>query len=362
MSVIYPVIMCGGSGSRMWPLSRQSEPKQYLSLLDDSTLLESTIKRANAAPSSLSLEAPVLICGCDQASEALAQSISAGRPASAVIVEPFGRNTAAAAAVAALHVAERDPEGFVLLLPADHHMAAPEEFWAGVEKGLAIARDGDLVTLGIEPESPETGYGYINAGERIADGVHAVAAFKEKPDLATARSYLSEGGYYWNSGIFLFRADAMIREFEALAEDILRHCDAALRNAEQSGVEIRLDASAFGKCRSEPVDTEIMERTSRAAVVGPLRAGWDDIGSWAALTELLTKTGDSGALGRGDVLRLGCEGGMVRSEGPFVAAVGLKDIVVVAAGDAVLVVHKDHAQQVKSVVETLKRSGRTELL
>lgn len=363
MATIYPVIMCGGSGTRMWPLSRKSKPKQFLKLTSQATLLEETVARSDAAGDALKIEAPILICGAEHAQDALRQSANGGHPASAAIVEPFAKNTAAAAAIAALHVKAIDPAGFVLLLPADHHMAAPEMLWSGVEKGLAAAEQGKLVTLGIEPEGPETGYGYINTGAALSEDVYEVAAFKEKPDIETARSYIAQGDYYWNAGIFLYCAESMIQEFEALGPDILQACRASLDAAAQAGDEIRLDEEAFRACRSEPVDTEIMERTSRAAIVAPVRPEWNDIGSWTALAELLEERAKSGSPAvQPNIFSIDCKGGLVRSDGPFVAALGLSDIVVVATGDAVLVAHKDYAQKVKSVVEHLKEKGRDDLL
>ncbi len=362
MAKIYPVIMCGGSGTRMWPLSRTSKPKQYLSLVDDRTLLATTIARMVEAPASMPVAAPTLICGSGQESVAVEQAEAAASAPLAIIVEPAGRNTAAVAATAAEHILSEDKDGLVLLLPSDHFMSAPDGFWAGVSKGLVAAEAGDLVTLGIEPAGPETGYGYIQSGERIGEDLYRVDSFREKPDQTTAEAYLAAGNYHWNAGIFLFRADAMVREFETLGPDILRDVRAAFAKAVRKGIELHLDSEVFGTCRSESVDVEIMERTSRATVVAPVQAGWDDIGSWAALTDLLNDAGNDEALARGDVVRLACHGGMVRSDGPFVAAVGLTDVVVVATGDAVLVVHKDYAQQVKAVVDTLKQSGRPDLL
>lgn len=362
MATVTPVIMCGGSGSRLWPLSRRSLPKQFLKLIDDKTLLEATASRASAAPSSLHLAPPVLFCGPAEAELAREQVEQAGYPASVVVVEPVAKNTAAVAASAALHAVEQDPDAIVLLLPADHHMEAPEVFWESVETGLRAAKDGSIVTFGIEPRRPETGYGYIKSGAPLGSGALKVAAFKEKPSAETAEAYLASGGYYWNSGIFLFRADAMIREFEALGADLLANCAAALQQAERTEHEIRLDPEAFNRCRSEPLDLEIMERTDQAAVVAPVRAGWDDIGSWGAVADIVDQERDGVKSTHGEVLRLSCEGGMVRTTGPQVVAIGLKDIVVVATPDAVLITHKDCDQEVKTVFKHLKQNGRDDLL
>lgn len=363
MSRIYPVIMCGGAGTRMWPLSNAAHPKQYLALLSERTLLQETAARLTAGPDELDIAPPALICGAGQEALAAGQVEALGTTPLAVLVEPVGRNTAAVAATAAAYIGAIDPAGLVLLLPADHYMAEPEGFWRGVSAGLAAAEAGELVTLGIEPDHPATGYGYIQAGAPIGPSVYEIARFKEKPQRAEAEAYLAEGGFYWNAGIFLFRADAMVREFEALAPDILTACRVALSGARRDGDAVYLEAGAFEDCRKAPVDVEIMERTARAAVVAPVRAGWNDIGSWAALAELKAAlAGETGAIGEGDVLTLDCENALVRSDGPFVAAIGLKDIIVIADGQSVLVVHKEAAQDVKSVIKHLRRAGREDLL
>ncbi|MEO0983313.1 MAG: mannose-1-phosphate guanylyltransferase/mannose-6-phosphate isomerase [Pseudomonadota bacterium] len=360
---IYPVIMCGGAGTRLWPMSNSRAPKQYLPLVSERTMLQETAARFLIPGDALSLAAPVLICGAGQEALAAKQLEEIGVPPGAVIVEPFGRNTAAVAAVAASHVAAQDPDGIVLLLPADAHMDAPQGFWDGVTAGLPAAEAGELVTLGIKPTGPETGYGYIRQGEPIDEGAHKVDAFVEKPDLKTAKAYLAEGGYFWNAGIFLYRADAMIREFEALAPDILQTCREALGQAAADGVVHRLDAGAFEACRSEPVDVEIMERTTRAAVVGPVSAGWNDIGSWAALADLklAAEPGEDNAL-TGDAMAIGSKGCLIQTDGPFVAAIGVEDLIVVATGDAVLVMPKSEAQTVKKIVTALKEQKRKDLL
>lgn len=364
MTTIYPVIMCGGAGTRLWPLSRKDRPKQYQALIGDRSMLAETIARAERAPSSLKIAAPTMICGEGQEKLADTESRNAGWPPRAIIVEPFGRNTAAVAAIAALDIAASDPEGAVLLLPADHHMTHPEGLWSGVEAGLSAALNGRIVTLGIQPDGPETGYGYISCGEAIGDKVYEVSAFKEKPDALTAQRYLKSGGYFWNAGIFLFSAKSMITEFEALGPDILKACDSALSKSARDGVFRYLDQEAFEACRSKPVDIEIMERTERAAIVAPVEAGWDDIGSWAALSALKHELNglESSSPSEGDVLAINCEGGMIRSDGPFVAAIGLQNVVVIAEGGAVLVVAEDQAQSVKDVVKQLKSAKRTELL
>lgn len=360
---IHPVIMCGGAGTRMWPLSTSASPKQYLSLVDEMSLLASTLTRSAAASPALEITAPVLICGKDQDGLAGAQATAAGYPPVEIICEPCARNTSPVAITAALSVYSRDPEGLVLLLPADHYIADPQAFWASIEQGVRIAEQGEIVTFGIEPTEAATGYGYIESGEPIDDHAMRIKKFHEKPDAETAAGYLVAGSFYWNSGIFLYRADAMIREFVTLSPATLAACrDAFDKGQVKDGVRL-LDQEAFAQAGNVPVDVEIMERTSRSAVVAPVRAGWNDIGSWAALAELRQEL--DGAMKTtldGDVLAMDCAGGMVRSDGPFVATIGLNDVIVIANSTSVLVMHKDSAQRVKDVVRHLQKNGRQDLL
>ena len=354
--------MSGGAGSRLWPLSRRGMPKQFLELVEDVTMLQATALRLEHAPAGIEVASPIVICGQGHEKMCESQLAAIGKPASMIIVEPEGRNTAAVAAVAAHHVQALDAEGHVLLLSADHHVEDPAGFWSGVAKGIAAAEDGRLVTLGIEATHPDTGYGYIRRGAELHDQVFEVDAFVEKPDQATAQLYLDQGGYYWNAGIFLFRADAMLREFALHAPEIADVCLRALGQGRTSGSLLWLDPEIFAACKAAPVDTAIMEPTSQSAIIAPVRAGWSDIGSWKALSELKQAlSGDSNTL-LGNVLEVGCSDTYVRSDGPAVAAVGLKDVVIIATGDTVLVVHKDKAQDVKVITDRLKKDGRADLL
>ena len=362
MATIYPVIMSGGAGSRLWPLSRQSRPKQFLELVGNMTLLQETAARLKSAPASLSVAAPIVICGEGQETLTAAQLDEIGMPPSAIIIEPEGRNTAAVAAVAAHHVRSIDVDGLILLLPADHHMSDPDGFWTSVEKGLASAGSGELVTLGIKPTGPATGYGYIECGEPIAADVFKIARFVEKPELADATVFYEQGGFYWNAGIFLFRCDAMLREFETLAPDISATCRSALEATTLEGTVLRLAPEIFSACRAASIDVEIMQRTSRSAVVAPVEAGWSDIGSWKALCDVRLEESGAANTVQGDVLEIDNSGCLIRSEGPTVAVIGLTDVVVIATGDKVLVVHKDKAEAVKMLVARLKKEGRTDLV
>jgi len=362
VSIIYPVIMSGGAGSRLWPLSRRARPKQFLALVEEATMLQATAKRLKSASAGMTIAAPIVICGEGQEAMSQAQLDEIGMSPSAIIVEQEGRNTAAVAAVAAHHVQALDAAGYVLLLAADHHVSDPDGFWSGVENGMLAAQAGNLVTLGIEATYPDTGYGYIRRGAALHEQVFKVDAFVEKPDVDKAKAYLEQGDYYWNAGIFLFRADAMLREFKSLAPDIEDACRRALQAGKRDGAILRLDPEIFATCRSGSVDVEIMERTSHSAVVAPVRAGWSDIGSWKSLSEITQSlSGEPNTL-RGDVIETDCTDCYVHSDGPTVAAIGLTDIVVIATGDTVLVVHKDQAQDVKKVVDTLKKDGRTDRL
>lgn len=356
MATLYPVIMCGGAGTRLWPLSRKATPKQYLSLVEERTLLQATAARLGESCVDISVASPVIICGAGQESIVAEQLAAISKSPSAIILEPEPRNTAAVAAVAARHALNADPDAVVLLLAADHHISMPDVFWSAVETGCAPAMAGDIVTFGIHPEGPETGYGYIRAGEDRGDGVHAIDAFVEKPDAKTAQAYLDAGGYTWNSGNFLFRADAMVAEFEAHAPEILAAATQALDTARRDKGAVHLDTSAFAAAPSEPVDTAIMEKTQRAVVVSLVGSGWNDIGSWSALADLVEDPA------RGDVIAMDCSDTMIRSDGPLVAAVGLEGFVVIATGDSVLILPKERSQDVKKIVANLKKDGRAGLL
>ena len=353
---ITPVIMSGGTGTRLWPMSRRADPKQYRALVTDRSMLEETAARvANRGEEA---GAPVVICArgdCERVT-----GLMGGAAAATVITEPVGRNTAPVAIVASLWTEETDPGGLVLLLPADHHVRDPDAFWEAVRRGRAAAEDGYLVTLGIKAASPETGYGYIRRGEPLGDGVFKVRAFVEKPDEDTAKGYLAEGGYAWNAGIFLFRARDLLAEAEAHAPDVLSATRAAYAGAAREGGAVHLDADLFGKVPSDSIDYAIMEKTEKAAVVDPVEAGWDDIGSWAAVASLARDGAPTAA--KGEAVIVGCEDTYVRTDGPLVAAVGLKGVSVIVHEGTVLVVDEARAQDVKGVIEELKARDRADLL
>jgi mannose-1-phosphate guanylyltransferase/mannose-6-phosphate isomerase len=354
MAKIYPVILSGGVGSRLWPLSRSLFPKQLLPLAGDRSLIQQTALRASGQ----AFERPIIICNVEHRFLIAEQMREAGVAPLTILLEPEGRNTAPAAAAAALTVAAQDPDGILLLMAADHVVADDAAFSRAVAAAATAAGHDDLVTFGIEPRSPETGYGYIQYGAPLhgSEQVRAVIRFVEKPDRATAQSYLADGGYLWNSGMFAFKASAFLAELAALEPQILEQCRAAVAEGKKDLDFFRLAAEPFNACRSISIDYAVMERTRHAAVV-PVEMGWSDIGSWESLWEASAKDSGGNVL-HGDVLHEGCASSYLRSDGPFVAAVGVEDLVVVATVDAVLVSRKDASQDVKKIVERLEKSGR----
>lgn len=360
MPKIYPVIMSGGAGTRLWPLSRKKSPKQYHAMVAEQTMFAQTLLRMRDSGDN-DVAAPIIICADGHQDLIKAQAASLDMPLTAIILEPAPRNTAAVGAVAARFVDAIDKDGLILLLPADHHIEDTAAFWGAISKAASVAKNGYLMTLGIEPTGPETGFGYIQRGDALASDVYKIAAFKEKPELELAKSYLTEGTYSWNAGIFLFSTQRLLAEYKTHAADILKDSTAALENANIDGIVQTLSLPHFSKCRSAPIDIAIMEQTQFAGVVAPVRVGWNDIGSWAAISDFAAGQNDM-KMTRGDALLVDCEDTYARSDGPFVAAIGVKDLVIIATPDSVLVAHKDATQDVKKVVEHLKSTGRDDLL
>lgn len=354
---IHPVILSGGSGTRLWPLSRASLPKQLLALHGTNTMIQDTVLRAKV-PGSVS---PMLLCSDSHRFLVAEQMQAIGVNPRAIVLEPTGRNTAPAAAVAALLVSETDPKGVVLLLPSDHVVMKQDAFRSAVERAAAAARQGFIVTFGINPSGPEAGYGYIQRGEPLdnADGVYQVKRFAEKPDPATAERYVAAGDYVWNSGMFVFRADVMLAEMERHESGLIEACRLSLAAAKRDLDFVRLDGAAFEKAKNISIDYAVMERTDRAAVV-PCDIGWSDVGAWSSLWSLEKRDARGNAM-QGDVLVHDSHDSYVRSEKGITALVGVHDLVVVVTEDAVLVADKSRAQDVKAIVDQLKSSGRAEL-
>ena len=361
---IHPVIMAGGSGTRFWPLSRKDRPKQFLSLAGDAPLLAATVARL---PPLAKVDRTYVVCGPRHA--AAARRMLPGLPKDHFIVEPCARNTAPCVGLAALHVAARDPQGVMAMLPADHHIARPAAFRDALAAGAQLAERGAIATIGIRPSRPETGYGYLKVGPRLAargkKGKPRLQAFKverfvEKPDARTAARYLADGGYLWNSGIFVFRADVIL-------EEIRRAMPVLGEQLEEIGAALGTPAYArtlrrvFPECPSISIDFGVMEKSDRIAVV-PADFGWSDVGSFAALPDVRA-TDATGNVAEGDAIVIDGRNNIVlATDGRPVAVVGLDDVVVVDAGDAVLVCRRDRAQDVRKAVEELTRRGRDEVL
>jgi mannose-1-phosphate guanylyltransferase/mannose-6-phosphate isomerase len=301
---------------------------------------------------------PLIICNVEHRFLIAEQLRESGTKPPAIVLEPAGRNTAPAAAIASLMVAGKEPDGIILLMPADHIIRNRAAFLAALDHAIAAAEKGLLVTFGIAPDSPETGYGYVRRGAALPGlpGCFTVARFVEKPDAATAAGYIAAGDYCWNSGMFVFKASLFLSELERLEPQILAHCRAALENAKEDLDFLRLEPASFTKAKSVSIDYAVMERTDKAAMV-PVEMGWSDIGSWESLWAASTRDPSGNAV-KGDVLQHATRNSYLHSEGPMVAAVGLEDMVVVATTDAVLVSHKGASQDVKRIVEQLKSQGR----
>jgi len=349
-SLITPVILSGGVGSRLWPLSRELYPKQLQSLVTENSLLQETALRVSGG----AFGAPSVICNNEHRFIVAEHLRDAGLEPSAIVLEPVGRNTAPAAAIAALLAAEEDENALVLLLPSDHIITDQTAFLSAIQSATAAAQEGYLVTFGIPASTPETGYGYIERGKEIgtAPDCYQVAQFVEKPDAETAAKYVAAGTYAWNSGMFLFSAESFLAEMETHAPDVLTLCRASLESQQADMDFIRLGEEAFSKIDGISIDYAVMEKTDKAAVV-PAAIGWSDVGSWDALWDVSDKDGGGNVL-KGDVVTENVANSYIRTEKQWVAAAGLEDIIVVATDDAVLVASKDEAQKVKDLVEQLK--------
>ncbi|MHB8742021.1 MAG: mannose-1-phosphate guanylyltransferase/mannose-6-phosphate isomerase [Sulfuricaulis sp.] len=348
---INPVILSGGSGTRLWPLSREHYPKQLLCLIGDQTLLQQTVSRLDGLEN---VAAPLLVCNEEHRFLIAEQLRQLGNAPADIVLEPVGRNTAPALTLAALALVKRAPQDdLMLVMPADHVIQHTDKFHAAVRQGVSLAQSGKLVTFGIVPTTPETGYGYIKKGTGSS-----VAAFVEKPDAETAQQYVTSRDYLWNSGMFMMRAGVWLEELKRFHPAMLEACQTAYEQGKRDSDFYRVNALAFASCQSNSIDYAVMEETKLAAVVA-LDAGWSDIGAWSSLWEV-SKQDDQGNVMQGDVYQHATKNTLLISQHRFLAAVGLNDIIVVETPDAVLVVHKDHAQNVKEVVNRLKRDKRSE--
>jgi len=345
---IYPVIMCGGAGTRLWPVSVQAHPKQFHRLVTDKTVFQDTVLRLKGDH----FEPPVIISNQRYASLIRDQLAEIGVEPGAVILEPMARNTAAVAAVAARHIAEKDPDGLALLLPSDHFIGQPDIFVSAVTEAARMAKSGYITTFGIKPDRPETGFGYIQRGETIGGSLYTVTEFKEKPNLETAMKYIADPAFSWNAGIFLFPASLMLDELETHAPDILDAASAALDAASDIEGNIMLDPECFAAVRSTSVDYAVMEQTSKAAIYAPLDCQWSDIGTWAMIGELKQQNVQLAPL---MIESRNCH--VHAEDGKLVALLGVEGITVVVEKDAVLVVNQDHSQDVGTIVKKLKELG-----
>lgn len=354
--MLIPLILSGGSGTRLWPISRKNLPKQFLPLSGEGTLFQQTIARTERLPK---VAPPIVVASADHRFLVADQLLESLVDGATIILEPVPRNTAPAIALGALQAVARDPEAVLLVLPADHLIGDTEGFVAAVQQALPAAQEGWLVTFGIRPNRPETGFGYIRRAEAINDTTFRVERFVEKPNLATAQSYLADGGYDWNSGMFLFKASRYLEELEAHAPAMLKAVKDVYATAQSDLDFVRVDADAFALVPDDSIDYAVMEKTTRAAVV-PVSCEWSDIGSWSALW-LAGSKDEQGNLREGDTIAVDTRNTLVRShDRHLVATVGLDDVIVVTTPDATLVAHRDAAQDVKRVVDQLKASGRSE--
>ncbi len=376
--LIQPVVLSGGSGTRLWPLSREKYPKQLLSLIGSDSLLQATVRRVDGL-GDCELAPPMVVCNEDYRFVIAEQLRLINKPGS-IVLEPTGRNTAPALTLAALAALRGGVDPVLLVMPSDHVIVDVTAFQGVVREGARHAALGAVVTFGITPDAPETGYGYIQSGplhssppdDAQPSTARVIARFVEKPDLETAQAYLIEGSYLWNSGLFMMRASVWLAAMGVCRPDILEACQAAWDAGSTDGEFVRVDKQAFNSCPSDSIDYAVMERiadwarrTERnatalpAGVVLPLTAGWSDVGAWDALWQVLPKDAD-GNVAQGDVLLQDCRNTLAFSDGRLVACVGVSDLVVVETADAILVVHKDQTQHVKKIVDALRKLGRSE--
>ena len=348
-----PVILSGGSGTRLWPLSRRHYPKQFLPLVSNHTMIQETLLRLTGISD---LKAPIAVCNEDHRFMMAEQLREIDVTPAAIILEPLGRNTAPAVALAALTATSEDD--VLLILPADHVIENVQAFQHAVSQAKLLAEHGYLVTFGIVPTEPETGYGYIKRSTEAVDAAYKVASFVEKPNLETAKTYLESGDYYWNSGMFAFKASSFLSELEKFNPDMLEKCRQALKVAKVDMDFVRLDKEIFATCPSDSIDYAVMEKTAKAVVI-PMDAAWNDVGSWSALWDVTDKDASGNAI-MGDVLTVDTSNSFIHAHSKLVTVVGLDNVIIVETDDAVMVAAKDRVQDVKEIVDQLKAKNRTE--
>lgn len=357
---IAPVVLAGGFGKRLWPISRETMPKQFHKLVGVHSLFQETLRRLQNPM----FGAPTVICHAQHESIARQQANTIGVDQLTTVIEPEGRNTAAATAISTLLHTRDSEESLILILPSDQVIEPLEDFLDAIDAAKGAADYGQIVTFGVTPRSPATGYGYIRAGTKLAPGgpCYSVDEFVEKPDLDTARHYVDEGNYFWNAGIFLFKAETMLTELDTFAPDLLSTCRTAIPPDTEGHDRIELKSPEYLTCHSVSIDRAVMERTTRAAVL-PVQLDWKDLGNWVAIAEyqaeLSPPNGDRN-IGVGDPIFVNSANCFVFSKGPLVAVVGISDLIVIAEKDAVLVGHKDAVQRVDEVVEVAKKANRSE--
>ena len=356
--MLIPLILSGGSGTRLWPVSRKNLPKQFLSLTGEGSLFQQTIARAALLPE---VVAPIVVASEDHRFMAAEQLLEAGIAGATIMLEPLARNTAPAIALGALKALEQDANALLLVLPADHLIGDTGAFTDAVGRARPLAEEGWLVTFGIRPDRPETGFGYIRRADAVSDGAYHVEQFVEKPDVAKAESYLANGSYDWNSGMFLFKAARYLEELAEHAPDMLQSVRSTYDNAVADLDFVRLDGTLFAEVPDNSIDYAVMEKTRRAVVV-PVKCDWSDIGSWDALWMSGKRDGE-GNLCEGDTIAVNTSNSLLRShDRHLIATVGVDDLIVVTTPDATLVAHREAAQDIKQVVDLLKKSNRSEHL